>query len=566
MKSINKLTSLAMLTLAVASCTEQYNRDLNLPKPEEVALSEHLNSFDALKTYVTGQAGAPFRLGVYLPPDDFLSKGLPYSMVCTNFQVLEVGNFYTPLALTDESGAFDFSTLEKFAQEAGAAGLTLYGGVLLSHREQRAAYLNGLLAPDTILGERESGTMTIADFEADALEKTYPMTNGSTATVVADPAGGAGHVLNVGNTETPANQSFPKIDVTLPDGLTLGRCVSLIMDFYGTGSTGLYGQGMRMGLNNNENVGYSSPSGFGCSDGAWGRDVISLAFSALNLTDEEKALTSFTLKFGSATGSGNYYLDNVRIYWEIGDGDQIIEKTDAEKKEILVAELAKWIGGIVNAGDESVKAWSIVDEPLDENPPDDNTFQWENYLGEPGYARTAVKLARDTAATPIDLFVSCTFEQDNSPAIKAENLTTLINEWEADNVTKIDGINALLHLTYSKNPQQQQANEEAVESLLTMLAESGKQIRISDLKMSISNAEGVALRAAEATADDRRLAADYYTFVLKKYFAAVAKDKQYGISFAQMSETPDGVVVCPWNVNSNRTELYVGIVNGLKQE
>jgi hypothetical protein len=557
---------IAALALAAASCTEQYNRDLNPPKPEEVALSEYLNSFDVLKKYVDGQAGAPFQLGVYISPSDFLGKELPYSMACTNFQALETGSFYTPLTVTDESGELDFSALAELAEETGAAGVALYGGVLLSHREQRAAYLSRLLAPDTIPGERESGTVLLTDFEADALGATYPMTGNSAATVVADPAGGEGHVLNVGNAETPANQSFPKIDVSLPDGLTLGRCVSLIVDFYGTSSTGLYGQGMRMGLNDNNNVAYRSPSDFGCSGGAWGRGVISLAFSDLNLTEDEKALTSFTLKLGSATGAGNYYLDNLKIYWETGDGDQIVEKTEDQKKNIISDELAKWIGGVVTAAGEAVKAWSVVGEPLDESPPDDNTFQWKNYLGEAGYARTAVTLARSAAATPVDLFVSCTFETDNNPAQKVENLIELISEWEADNVTKIDGINALLHLTCSKDPQQQQANEDAVGLLLTKLAESGKQIRISDLKMSIAGAGGAALRAAEATADDRSLAAGYYTFVLKKYFAAVAKDKQYGISFAQMSETQNGLVVCPWNVNGNRTELYAGIADGLKQE
>ncbi len=50
----------------------------------------------------------------------------------------------------------------------------------------------------------------------------------------------------------------------------------------------------------------------------------------------------------------------------------------------------KWIGGIVNAGGESVKVWNIVGEPLDKTM-DANTFNWGEYLGEVEYARTAVK-------------------------------------------------------------------------------------------------------------------------------------------------------------------------------
>lgn len=44
---------------------------------------------------------------------------------------------------------------------------------------------------------------------------------------------------------------------------------------------------------------------------------------------------------------------------------------------------------------KSVKAWNIIGNPLDKTV-NDNTFNWGEYLGEVDYARTAVKIARDT--------------------------------------------------------------------------------------------------------------------------------------------------------------------------
>jgi hypothetical protein len=724
MKYIKKLICVTALVIVVVSCIEEYDRKLNPTKPEEVTSNEYLNSFDVLKSYVANQTTAPFQLGVYLSPSDFLAKELPYSMACTNFQALETGDFFTPVSVTNESGDLDFSTLQTLVEEIDAAALTLYGGVLLANTEQRAEYLNGLIAPIVIPVVPESGVTTVKDFENDALGTTYPMTGNSTSTVEEDPDGKSGHVLRVGNAGTPANRSYPKFEIELPAGRVLGDYTTVSIDFRGNGSYGLYGGGMVMAINNKTGSGYKTPSGYGCASDSWGRGVIVMELSTIALTDEEKNSASFTLHLGSGTGAGNYLIDNIKMAYEVSAGgkvtidfendnlskeypmtgnslsvvendpdgksgkvlhvgttgnltnysypkfqvklsqplsyfstvslefrgtgstglygsgmrliingrektygspssfgcgngawgrgmivmnladfgltdaekqltslelavgsgigggdyyidnialtwkasDIVIEKTEEEKKDILTAELEKWIGGMVASTGESVKAWNIVSEPLDNTASDANTFYWKDYLGEPDYARTAVRLARAAATTSLDLFVSNTFEPDENSVQKVEDLITLIAEWEADNVTKINGINVILHLNYSKNLIQQQANEQIVSGLFGKLAASGKQIRISDLKMTVSNAAGTVMKAVELTADDRSLAADYYAFVFKKYFSAIAKEKQYGISFAQMVESKDDTTACPWNVNNNRTGVYIGIVDGLKQE
>lgn len=723
---IHRLLCIAILAVVLFSCTDPYICNLDPEKPSEVVESEYFSSFEVLKNYIEEQTGTPFKLGAYLPSTDFLAKELPYSMVRTNFQALDFGSSFTPVSSLNEAGDMDFSILQMLANEAAEVDLTLYGGNLLANTGQRTEYLTGLIEPIFIPVVPESGVTLVKDFEDDALGKTYPMTGNSIATVEEDPDDVSGKVLRVGNAETPANRSYPQFEIELPAGRVLGDYTTVMIDFLGTGATGLYGGGMVMAVNGKTGSGYQtpanygcgdgrwgrglitmslstipltdtekesttftlylgsgtgagnylidnikmayekvatekmvidfesdavgteyemtgnsvarvvedpdgvsgkvlrvgepgnaanqshpkfqitlppgrnlgqyesvsldfrgsgssglygtgmrlringrektylSPSGYGCSSDVWGRGLINMSFEEFGLTEEEKKLTSFELTTGSGTGSGDYYIDNVTLTWKAAD--IIIEKTEEEKREILTAELEKWIAGNIDAAGESVKAWNVVSEPFDLTATGENTFYWKEYLGDPDYARIAVKMARDTAEITLDLFVSNTIELDETSVQKAEDLIALITEWEADNVTKIDGINILLYLNYSKNLPQQQENETRLDQLFEKLAESGKQIRISDLKMTVSNAAGTVIRTSEVTADDRLLAADYYTLVFKKYFSTIAKEKQYGISLAQMSETNNGTIVCPWNASNNRNEIYVGIVDGLKQE
>ena len=155
---------------------------------------------------------------------------------------------------------------------------------------------------------------TLLDFESTNINDTYPMTGNGQSQVVADPTGVSGKALHVFG---PANQSFPTFTIRLSAGKTLGDYQTLKMDFNGTNETGRYGQGMRMSVNNKPLVNFDSPATFGCPNGSWGRGLIALPIAKLNLSEEEKSLTEFTLTIGSATGSGDYYIDNIVLEREV---------------------------------------------------------------------------------------------------------------------------------------------------------------------------------------------------------------------------------------------------------
>src|SRR5690606_740109 len=226
---------------------------------------------------------------------------------------------------------------------------------------------------------------TMSDFESDDLGATYSMTNGGSGTVVTDPQG-AGKVLNVVGAQT-----HPIFTVTLPPGVKLGNCTAVILDFLGTGATGMYGAGMRLSLNGGTFAEYGGPSTFGATDNVWLRGGIRLPVANLNLTEEQKELTTFELAVGSATGSGDYYSDNVGIEWRIA-GDQTIIMTPEEIQQMYIGEIDRFIEGMMEVAKEHVKAWTVVNQPMDDaNPTElrsgngevqEGDFYWQNHIGK----------------------------------------------------------------------------------------------------------------------------------------------------------------------------------------
>lgn len=737
MKYFNhKLIGLAMMGIAVMACTDEYDCNLQIEKPEEVANSEYLASFDLLKSYINRDASSPFKFTANMSSTDFIKKEIGYSTILNNFDGIDIGGSFTPVSSLKEDGSYDFGGMQLVTDAAKEAGVTLYGGTLCSNQGQRAAYYNELIQPIIIPFVPEKGKTVICDFENDELGTAYGMTGGSQAVVENDPDGksgktlhvgtddnkaayshpkfnvklpedrklgdyvnltidmrivnsdgiygagmrvfingqefnvgtnaqglgcnpntwnrgaiislnsakapgfilpdelkgltefelavgsasggaqyfldnivmnyelpgtgitkidfskdalgtsypmtngnqaviednpeGSGKVLHVGTAATPCSYSYPKFTVKLQNGRTLGDYTGLSLDMYLIDGKGGWGSGMRVVINGQEFNSGQGPFGFGCESNKWGRDKIYITFlkegetaggGKIAIPNSMKDLTEIELAVGSGSGEWHAYIDNVCLHWKADD--TIIEKTPEEKKNLFTEELNKWIGGIVNAGGETVKVWNIIGEPLDKSV-DSNTFNWGEYLGDVEYARTAVKLARDTAKVDLNLFISNTFNQQDEMDQKADEMVALVKSWEADNVTKIDGYNIVLHAVYSKNATVQKRNEEMITALFDKLAQTGKSVRVSDLSMMVENVDGNFIQTSKLTADERTAAANYMAFIMKEYRKAITSDKQYGISISSMTETSTGNKVCPWTSGYNRNGMYEGIVEGLK--
>lgn len=737
MKYFNhKIIGIAIICATVMGCTDQYDCNLQVEKPEEVANSEYLATFDLLKSYITRDANSPFKFMANMASTDFLKKDVGYSTILNNFDGLDVGSSFTPISALKADGSYDFGGMQLVADAAKEVRITLYGGTLCSNQGQRADYYNKLVQPVIIPFVPEKGKTVICNFEDDLLGTVYGMTGGSQAVVEDDPAAKSGKSLHVGTDANKAANSFPKFNVKLPAGRKLGDYVSLVIDMRIVNQDGLYGQGMRVFINGQKfaigvnaqgfgcnpnawnreavislnsdkapgfimpeslkgltefelavgsesggaqyfldnivmnyevaakgvtkidfekdqlgkpypmtngntavvendptgsgkvlHVGTASalcsytypkfnvqlekgrtlgdytglsldmylidgkggwgsgmrvvingqefncgqgPFAFGCESNKWGRDKIYITFlkegetagnGKIAIPNSMKSLTEIEIAVGSGSGEWHAYIDNINLHWKADD--TIIEMTPEEKKSLFIKELNKWIGGMIYAGGETVRMWNILGEPLDKTV-DANTFNWGQYLGEVEYARTAVKLARDTAKVNVDLFVSNTFNQYDEMDKKADELIALVNSWEADNVTKIDGYTILLHAIYSKDAIFQKGNEDMIVNLFTKLGQSGKPIRVSDLSMMVENTDGNFIATNKLTEDERTAATKYMAFIMKEYRRLIPADKQYGISISSMTETSTGYKICPWTSGYNRNGMYEGIVEGLK--
>ena len=281
------------------------------------------------------------------------------------------------------------------------------------------------------------------------------------------------------------------------------------------------------------------------------------------------------------------------------DGDGYVSSSSAyrplaEQKEILTAEMDRWIstmmditGAITETGISSdVKAWDLIKEPMDDdNPsalrtndadgdgqPDDPAslyFFWQDGMGQ-DYARIAAKLARQYGGNDLKLFVNESNLETNSA--KVDGLIDMIEYWESDNVTKIDGIGTQMHVTYNMDAAKQTALENGIVTMLQKLAATGKLIKISELDMGIVDASGAAIPVVNVTIDQHKAMGEFYRFIVSKYFELIPAAQRYGIT--QWSAADNGGTggwrpnqpIGLWFTDYNRKPAYAGFANGLAGE
>ncbi|MGE9313113.1 endo-1,4-beta-xylanase [Niabella sp. CJ426] len=542
----------AMMLFIVTGCAKFSDREFSVDKPESILNQEAINALPSLKSLINRTASPNFRLGTVVPANTYQTGGSAiFKIADRNFDevVLETEMKHGSIVQTD--GSLNISGVKQFVDFAAQKNVGVYGQVLTHHLNQNAAYLNGLL-------KGASGT-TVINFESDALGKTYVMTGNSTSVVENDPKGGASKVLHIGNSTTPANQSFPKFPITLPAGIKLGNCSQVVLDILAPGSGGLFGSGMRLGVNDRALTVYGSPSSFGATDNSWftGGRII-LPFSNMNLTPAEKELTSFTLVLGSGTGSGNYYIDNVVISWNA-------EKTAAEKNTIVSAELNRFISGIVDSTKSVVKAWDVVKDPMDDSNPTQlktgigksqgaNEFYWQDYMGT-SYAAKAFQYARQHVNSGDKLFISDNGLESN--LAKCNGLISYIQNTESQGAI-IDGISTQMHISIS-------TDKSNIAQHLSLLAATQKLIRISELDVSLNGTT-----TSSATATQLQAQADMYKYVIEKYFELIPPAQRYGITFWSPQDRPSGATwlanqpVGIWNGQWVRKVGYKAVVEALE--
>ena len=271
-----------------------------------------------------------------------------------------------------------------------------------------------------------------------------------------------------------------------------------------------------------------------------------------------------------------------------------IPLTDEEKKSRLTDAMGKWIDGMMEATNGYVTSWDVVNEALSGDDKDKdgkfelqhaatasaddkkNCFYWQDYLGDLDYVRLAVADARKSFAAhngdpeKLKLFINdYNLESDWDDNGKLRSLIKWIKDWEADGVTKIDGIASQMHISCYADPVKQESKKNHIVKMFELMKESGKLCKISELDMGYVDAAGKDVTYDQMTEEQHKEMRDLYTFVLQKYFEIIPIDKQYGITQWCATDSPKdsgwrpGLATGLWDLKYLRKHTYAGFAVGL---
>lgn len=271
-----------------------------------------------------------------------------------------------------------------------------------------------------------------------------------------------------------------------------------------------------------------------------------------------------------------------------------IPLTDEEKKSILTDAMGKWIDGMMEATNGYVTSWDVVNEALSGDDKDGdgkydlqhaatasaddkkNCFYWQDYLGDLEYVRLAVAAARKSFAAhngdpeKLKLFINdYNLESDWDDNGKLKSLIKWIHDWEADGVTKIDGIASQMHISCYADHDKQESVKNHIVKMLKLMKKSEKLCKISELDMGYVDAAGKEVTYDQMTEEQHKEMRDLYTFVLQKYFEIIPIDKQYGITQWCATDSPKdsgwrpGLPTGLWDLNYLRKHTYAGFAVGL---
>ena len=534
---------------------------------------DNLSAYGPLKSYVNRTVTPGFKLGAAVNAETFIRQSDEYRIVSENFDEVTAGNAMKQASVMRPDGSMDFTTVKNFIDRAEGAGMTVYGHTLAWHAQQQNAYLNNL-----IKGKRVE--LPSADGEDILLEADF---NGGDS-----PFGGWGNnhtrtvvdgTLKISNPSKVQNWEAQMAKDFSP-AFTVGQKYKLKFRIRGS-ANGTLSSGFQI-VN-----GYKSAGEF--PDVSFTKD-----WKQVELECECTAEGGTRLIFSYGAFAGDIYIDDLSFV-ATGVSYKYEQMTAAEKKEVLTGALDMWIEGMMKATEGRVVAWDAVNESVSGRDTDGDgfyelesaawgsatNFYWQDYLGSEDYIRIVVEKARkyfaEYGGNPSDLklFINdYNLESWWDGNKKLKSLIHWINVWESDGVTKIDGIGTQMHVSYILNEHDQKVQEDAIVNMYRLLASTGKLVKVTELDMGIvQNAFGDGIATSSVTEAQHKKMAEFYKFIVSKYFEIIPPAQQYGICQWCPFDAPGalgtgwrgGEPVGLWDLNYKRKHTYAGFADGLME-
>ena len=533
----------------------------------------YLDEYKALKEYINYAKYPNFKLGAGTTVNDYLKKTTVYKMTNANFTETVAGNAMKMASCVDGNGNMNFETVKKYVNAATEAGLNVYGHTLAWHSQQPKSWLLRLLAdkPDTTDGEEVWTTVASKDFRKDKSigwksdEATYGYTLKFDAT----------NGLNIHCTKKNPN-SWDVQFLAMTDILTqTGKTYKMTMTVKGS------------------EAGYLHSKLGDWSNGEYPDIPFTTEWQEVEVSYKAAVESSFfMLQCGDFVG--DIYIKEIKFEGYVG---KTVPQTAEEKHDTLVWAMEQWICGMMEACDGRVKGWDLVNEAISGGGNDGegnyelqhsegykngtwdvggDAFYWQDYMGDLEYVRQACRLARKYGPEDIKLFINdYNLESDWDDNNKVKSLVNWIKKWEADGVTKIDGIGTQMHISCYEDDNILKNIKKHITNMFEVMAASGKLCRVSEMDMGYvrgNNRWGSSIKTDQLTEAEHQKMADFYEWIIKEYFRIIPPKQQWGICQWCTTDAPansgwrGGEPVGIWDLNLYRKHVYAGFVRGLNAE
>ena len=567
-----KLIKLCVLLTACLSTTALAQEKFELGKPNDDNY-RYLDEYKALKDYIDYSKYPNFKLGAGTTVPEYLQKSTVYNMTNKNFTETVAGNAMKMASCVDGNGNMNFETVKNYVKAATEAGLSVYGHTLAWHSQQPIGWLTKLVGdkPDpsseqvyTEIASKDFRTSQTVGWKSDEKDFGYSLKYDAT------------NGLNIHTTKTCDN--WWDVQITAMENIIAekGKTYKMTITIKGSQAGKLH---TKMGAHS---TAYSAETCPEVPFTAEWQDV------EINYTPAEES-NFLLLQCGDFVG--DIFVKTIKFE---GYQGKMIPRTQEERHDALVEAMDKWIKGMMEACDGKVKAWDLVNEAIagEGNDGEGNyilqssklsnsgswdvggdKFYWQDYMGDLDYVRQACRLARKYGPEDVKLFINdYNLESDWDDNKKVKSLVNWIKKWEADGVTKIDGIGTQMHISCYEDANLMKSAKDHITKMFEIIAASGKLCRVSEMDMGYvrgSNKWGGSVKTDQLTEAEHKKMADFYEWIFKEFFRIIPPAQQWGICQWCPTDAPTnsgwrgGEPVGIWDLSYYRKHVYAGFVRGL---
>jgi len=514
-------------------------------------LQEQITALGPLKTYSnTFELGVGIDLTLYLEKEDYRN------MINANFHTITVGYHmkHGPMVNTND-GKLRFAAVDNFLERLPAE-MGVYGHTLVWHTNQNGAYLRSLIAPTVIPPDPTGNNILELTGLKDKTFSNWTRQNPGAGISIEDGAGVSAVNQAIKLVSSSSSSSAWNLQLISPNVPVVSGKTYTVSFYIRSNQAGKGRLSFPKGHNSNQYP-YMDWTGTGSATEAFNTNS-AWQNVKFNLTMEDNVF-QFNMDLG--------YLPDVTYFIDVNNftivdssvqsNPTVIEKSDEEKKQLITNAMNYWITEMVSHYKTRVNAWDVVNEPISDNASGvrhgnykgdaEDTFHWQDFMGD-DYAVNAFKKTREVAKPGDKLFINDYNLEYNLN--KCRRLIQYVQEIESKGAV-VDGIGTQMHISINQKM-------EDVAEMFTLLAATGKLIKITELDVKVNT--------ASPDAEALKKQANVYYQVVKLFKQIVPPAQQYGVTLWGITDADSWIkddAPCLWDAKYNRKIAYKGLADAL---